>query len=73
MQSQVCENCGARSPETQTALTLIGNKHAWRVVREKEQTGHMRFVWRCPPCWSTHRAADLARAAAGATASRSRG
>jgi len=52
----VCVGCRAPAPETHTAHTLIGSKHAWRVLRRPERKGPEAFEWRCPRCWAAFKA-----------------
>src|SRR5690349_16474193 len=47
-----CVDCGASSPKTRTAHTLISSKHGWRLARIPDDRGGYRFEWRCPGCWS---------------------
>lgn len=47
-----CVDCGASSPKTRTAHTLISSKHGWRLARIPDDKGGYRFEWRCPGCWT---------------------
>lgn len=57
---QSCVDCGALSPPTRTAHTLIGKAHGWRVTREETAEG-AKLHWRCPTCWVAHRQRSLIR------------
>jgi hypothetical protein len=52
----VCVGCRRRAPNTQTTHTLIGSKHAWRVLRQPERKGAEALEWRCPRCWAAYKA-----------------
>ena len=50
-----CTGCGAASPQTQTAHTLISSKHGWRLEMKRGSNGRAALVWRCPACWERHK------------------
>ena len=50
-----CVDCGAASPATRTAHTLISSKFGWRLARLQEADGSHRFEWRCPGCWDAYK------------------
>ena len=54
MAQQKCADCRAPSPATETQYTLIA-KHRWRIVRVS-RGGQTVIEWRCPECWSAHKA-----------------
>ena len=68
MNRQMCVDCKAPSPETQTHYTLIA-KHGWRVVRTQGQ-GHAGVEWRCPSCWAIFKSRQTAHPSAPMRASR---
>lgn len=48
---QKCDQCGVVSPPTETNFTLIGSKHAWRMLLGKGADGKKQPLWYCPKCW----------------------
>jgi hypothetical protein len=48
-EQQVCADCNARSPLTETNYTLIGA--GWRLTRTRVSYGKLLIEWRCPVCW----------------------
>ncbi len=48
---QTCDRCGLTSPPTETNYTLIGQKHAWRMLVLETANGSKTPVWYCPKCW----------------------
>lgn len=47
----VCVDCGAVAPETDTAYTLIGRRHGWRVIFVVDDQGKRAPEWRCDKCF----------------------
>jgi hypothetical protein len=45
-------DCGALSPSTKTAYTLIGAKHTWRLQQVRKEDGTVVVERRCPACWT---------------------
>ncbi len=54
---RVCVNCGAPSPKTESAYTLISALHGWRLTRVVNAEGKRTVQWRCPVCWAKMKAA----------------
>ena len=50
-----CMVCGAESPPTNTAYTLIGTQHGWRVLMKKDAAGRRIPEWCCARCWTAHK------------------
>jgi len=46
-----CFDCGRLSPQTLTAHTLISAQHGWRLLRNVDDDGCVRYEWRCRDCW----------------------
>lgn len=53
--SKVCIDCGARSPPTNTAYTLISSRFGWRLSRRRTESGELVLEWRCPECWAKYK------------------
>src|SRR5689334_7949822 len=53
---QTCVDCQAQSPETETDYTLISAQYGWRLTRSKGRDGSLLLQWRCPSCWTKHKA-----------------
>ena len=53
--THVCQDCKARSPETDTNYTLISSRYGWRLSRRVEGDGTFVAEWRCPRCWEKHK------------------
>ena len=51
-----CVDCGASSPPTRTAHTLISAKHGWRLSRKKLSDGSTAYEWRCQGCFTAAKA-----------------
>jgi hypothetical protein len=47
----VCVDCRALAPETETAYTLIGQAHGWRLTFRQNAQGERIPEWRCPECF----------------------
>jgi hypothetical protein len=52
-----CIGCKRESPPTNTAHTLFGPAHGWRVTRRTDARGEIVIEWRCRTCWLAYRAA----------------
>jgi hypothetical protein len=46
-----CVDCGRVAPETETAYTLIGQRHGWRLTFLLDDAGKRSPEWRCPECF----------------------
>lgn len=46
-----CVDCGWVAPETETAYTLIGQAHGWRLTFTLNAQGERIPEWRCPDCF----------------------
>jgi hypothetical protein len=51
-----CVECGAVAPPTETAHTLIGPPHGWRLTRTPTDEGQELLEWRCAECWRQRKA-----------------
>lgn len=51
-----CVGCQAKAPKTDTAHTLIGDKHGWRLARAVDAHGMVVMQWRCRSCWQKFKA-----------------
>lgn len=47
----VCIDCGLKAPETDTAYTLIGQRHGWRLTWVLDGAGKRAPEWRCDKCF----------------------
>ncbi|RYG63990.1 hypothetical protein EON77_20260, partial [bacterium] len=66
---EVCVDCRRLSPETETNYTLISAQFGWRLSRTRLPDGTIDVAWRCPSCWTTHKARRRAIEAARPTPS----
>jgi hypothetical protein len=46
-----CVGCGRVAPQTDTAYTLIGQRHGWRLLFIVDEQGRRLPEWRCPECF----------------------
>lgn len=46
-----CIDCGLQAPETESAYTLIGQRHGWRLTWLLDATGKRTPEWRCDKCF----------------------
>jgi hypothetical protein len=53
--NQICVDCNAKSPQTETNYTLISSRYGWRLSLQSNPDGRRVSVWRCPTCWERHR------------------
>jgi hypothetical protein len=53
--NQICVDCNAKSPQTETNYTLISSRYGWRLSLQSNPDGRRVSVWRCPICWERHR------------------
>jgi len=50
-----CVDCGKAPPPTETAYTLIGSKHGWRLVKRPVDDDAPLLEWWCADCWRKQR------------------
>ena len=50
-----CVDCKVESPPTDSNYSLIG-LGGWRVLRAVQSDGSLASKWRCPSCWTKHKA-----------------
>jgi hypothetical protein len=53
-----CVDCGQVAPETETAYTLIGQRHGWRLGFALDARGKRFPEWRCPDCFRRSKSSD---------------
>lgn len=53
-----CVDCRRVAPSTETAYTLIGQQHGWRLGFALDQEGKRLPEWRCPDCFRRAKAPD---------------
>jgi hypothetical protein len=53
--NQICVDCSAKAPPTETNYTLISSRYGWRLSLQSNPDGRRVSVWRCPSCWDRFR------------------
>ncbi|WP_437288378.1 hypothetical protein [Sorangium sp. So ce406] len=54
--SHRCVDCSTPAPKTETNYTLISSRYGWRLTRTVDANGRRMMEWRCPSCYTRHRA-----------------
>lgn len=57
----LCVDCGRAAPVTETAYTLIGQGHGWRLLFVLDEQGQRQPQWRCAECFRRSKAGRGAR------------
>ncbi|HEU4406714.1 MAG TPA: hypothetical protein VFS43_15715 [Polyangiaceae bacterium] len=52
-----CVRCKAPAPKTESAHTLISQRHGWRCVKRRDRGERPVLEWFCASCWQQRKRA----------------